>query len=57
MTRTVSAAMPAAVPRQPAWAAPMTRRTGSWSSSTLQSAENTIRGMPGTSVTKASALS
>ena len=57
MARTALAAMPSAVPRQPAWAAPMARRTGSWSNITLQSAENTTSGMWGTSVMRASALS
>ena len=46
MASTARAAMPAAVPRQPAWAAPMARATGSNSSTGVQSAEKIVSATP-----------
>ena len=51
---TIFAAMPRAVPRQPAWAAPMTRRTRSTKRSGTQSAVLTPRATPGRSVIRPS---
>ena len=56
ISATVLAGRSRAVPRQPAWTAPMEAVTGSWSSRMMQSAENTISPSPGSSVTRASAV-
>ena len=55
MASTVASTMPASAPRQPAWAAPMTRASPSQNSTGAQSAVSTPMARPGVLVTMASA--
>ena len=55
MAASVASTMPSTAPRQPAWAAPMTRASGSWKRTGAQSAVRTLMATAGSAVTAASA--
>ena len=55
MAANVASSTPASAPRQPAWAAPITRASGSANSTGPQSAVETPMASPGSRVTMASA--